>query len=36
MKFTQNLRYAHVDGVYRSVYANFYGDPFFPYPPGVR
>ena len=32
VKFTQNLRYAHVDGVYRSVYANFYGDPFFPYP----
>jgi iron complex outermembrane receptor protein len=28
VKFTQNLRYAHVDGVYRSVYANFYGDPF--------
>lgn len=28
VKFTQNLRYAHVDGVYKSVYANFYGDPF--------
>ena len=33
VKFTQNLRYAHVDGVYRSVYANvFMADPFFPYP----
>jgi iron complex outermembrane recepter protein len=29
VKFTQNLRYAHVDGIYRSVYANvFSADPF--------
>jgi iron complex outermembrane receptor protein len=29
VKFTQNLRYAHVDGIYRSVYANaFSTDPF--------
>jgi iron complex outermembrane receptor protein len=29
VKFTQNLRYAKVDGVYRSVYANsFSADPF--------
>lgn len=29
VKFTQNLRYAHVDGVYRSVYSNvFSADPF--------
>lgn len=29
VKFTQNLRYAHVDGVYRSVYANaFSTDPY--------
>lgn len=29
LKFTQNLRFAHVDGVYRSVYANvFSADPF--------
>lgn len=29
VKFTQNLRYAHVDGIYRSVYANaFATDPF--------
>ena len=28
VKFTQNLRYAHVDGVYRSVYANLlFGRP---------
>ncbi len=29
VKFTQNLRYSHVDGIYRSVYANsFSADPF--------
>jgi len=29
VKFTQNLRFAHVDGSYRSVYANaFSADPF--------
>ena len=29
VKFTQNLRFAHVDGIYRSVYANvFSADPF--------
>ena len=29
VKFTQNLRYAHVDGIYRSVYANaFSANPF--------
>jgi iron complex outermembrane receptor protein len=29
VKFTQNLRYAHVEGIYRSVYANsFSTDPF--------
>lgn len=28
VKFTQNLRYAHVDGVYKSVYVNFFGDPY--------
>lgn len=29
VKFTQNLRYAHVEGVYRSVYANVFStDPF--------
>lgn len=29
VKFTQNMRYAHVDGIYRSVYANvFSADPF--------
>lgn len=29
VKFTQNLRYAHVDGIYRSVYANVFStDPF--------
>ncbi len=32
VKFTQNLRYAHVDGVYKSVYANFYT----PYPDPAR
>lgn len=29
VKFTQNLRYAHVDGVYRSVYAySFFPNPY--------
>ena len=29
VKFTQNLRYAHVDGIYRSVYANVFSSDVF-------
>ena len=30
LKIRQNMRYAHVDGIYRTAYPNVYGDPYDP------
>jgi len=30
LKIRQNMRYAHVEGIYRTAYPNVYGDPYTP------
>ena len=33
LKIRQNMRYAHVEGIYRTAYPNVYGDPYAPLNP---